>query len=42
MRKRRTTTKVEWHLRRLMRGAARHVTERTLHERDLLLYRREE
>jgi hypothetical protein len=42
MRKRRTTPKIERHLRRLMRSAARHVTERTLHERDLLVYRREE
>jgi hypothetical protein len=42
MRKRRTPTNIEWHLRRLMRGAARHITERTLYERDLLVYRREE
>jgi hypothetical protein len=42
MRKRRTATKVERHLRRLMRSAARHVAERTLYERDLLLYRGEE
>jgi RNase P protein component len=42
MRKRRTTPKVKRHLRRLMRRTTRHVTERTLHERDLLVYRREE
>jgi hypothetical protein len=42
MRKRRTTPKIERHLRRLMRSTARHVTEGTLHERDLLLYGGEE
>jgi hypothetical protein len=42
MRKWCAAAKVEWHLRRLMRGAARHVTERTLYERDLLLYGGEE
>ena len=42
MRKRRTTTKVEWHLRRLMRSTARNVAERALHQRDLLVNARKE
>ncbi len=37
MRKWCAATKVERHLRRLMRSTTRHVAERTLHERDLLL-----
>ena len=35
-------TKIERHLRRLMRNTTHHVAERTLHERDLLSYRRKE
>jgi RNase P protein component len=42
MRKRRTPTKIERHLRRLMRGTTRNITERTLHERDLLVNARKE
>ena len=42
MRKWCATAKVERHLRRLVRSAARHVTERTLHERDLLVNARKE
>jgi hypothetical protein len=42
MRKWCAATKVKRHLRRLMRSATCNITERTLHERDLLLYRREE
>jgi hypothetical protein len=42
MSKRRTTPKIEWHLRRLMRSTTCNITKRTLHERDLLVYRREE
>ncbi len=42
MRKWCAATKIKRHLRRLMRSTTRHVTERTLHERDLLSYRRKE
>ena len=42
MRKRCATAKVERHLRRLMRNTTRHVTQRTLHERDLLVDARKE
>ena len=42
MRKWCAATKIERHLRRLMRNTTHHVAERTLHERDLLSYRRKE